>query len=80
MIIQAHGVDAGRQYWHFVEGEYAPQIAQEHLRRVQNVVRAARYLCETGDNQPTEHEAVLISTGHRGMDHRRTDVAPQDGE
>jgi hypothetical protein len=42
---------------------------------VQNVVRASRYLCEVGAGAGNEREAVKISTGHRGSDHRRTDVA-----
>lgn len=74
MILQARGVEAAKQFWAFVETEYAPQIAQEQFRRVQNVVRASRYLCEVGPGVKNEHEAVQISTGHRGVDHRRTDV------
>lgn len=74
-ILNVRGVDAARQYLAFIESEYADQIAQQQFRRVQNVVRAARYLCEVGAGTKNEVEAVKISTGHRGADHRRTDVA-----
>lgn len=73
-ILNVRGVEAARQYLAFIESEYADQIAQEQLRRVQNVVRAARYLCEVGAGAKNETEAVRISTGHRGGDHRRTDL------
>ncbi len=55
-----------------VEIEYVAQIADTRFRRVQNVVRACRFLCEQGVD--SEQEAVKISTGHRGSDHRRTDL------
>jgi len=74
-ILNVRGLDAARQYMAFIESEYADQIAQQQLRRVQNVVRAARYLCEVGAGRANEREAVKISAGHRGSDHRRTDIA-----
>jgi hypothetical protein len=74
-ILNVRGVQAARQYLAFIESEYADQIAQQQFRRVQNVVRAARYLCEVGPGADHEREAVKISTGHRGADHRRTDIA-----
>lgn len=75
IILNVRGLDAAKQYLAFIESEYADQIAQQQLRRVQNVLRAARYLCEVGAGDANEREAVKISTGHRGSDHRRTDVA-----
>jgi hypothetical protein len=77
-ILNARGLDAAKEYLAFVESEYADQIAQQQLRRVQNVVRAARYLCQVGAGAANEREAVKISTGHRGADHRRTDVVPSE--
>ena len=74
IILQVRGIEAARQYWSYIEEEYATQIADERFRRLQNVVRAGRYLCEVGPGEQHEREAVKISTGHRGMDHRRTDV------
>jgi hypothetical protein len=74
VILNARGLEAAKQYLAFIESEYADQIAQEKFRRVQNVVRAARYLCEVGAGSQNEREAVKISTGHRGADHRRTDL------
>lgn len=71
MLIRARGLAAARDYLAVVEFEYGAQIAQTRFRRVQNVVRAARFLCEHG--LEAEQEAVQISTGHRGSDHRRTD-------
>lgn len=73
-ILNVRGLEAARQYLNFVESEYADQIARDQLRRVQNVVRAARYLCQVGAGSENEREAVKISTGHRGSDHRRTDL------
>jgi len=73
-ILNVRGLDEARQYLAFIESEYADQVAQQQFRRVQNVVRAARYLCEVGVGEANEREAVKISTGHRGSDHRRTDV------
>jgi hypothetical protein len=73
-ILNVRGPDAAKQYLAFIESEYADQIAQRQFRRVQNVVRAARYLCEVGAGAANEREAVKISTGHRGTDHRRTDI------
>jgi hypothetical protein len=73
-ILNVRGLDAAKQYLAFIESEYADQIAQQQFRRVQNVVRASRYLCEVGAGDGNEREAVKISTGHRGSDHRRTDV------
>jgi len=74
IILKARGLDAAKQYLSFIESEYADQIAQQQFRRVQNVVRASRYLCEVGASAANEREAVKISTGHRGADHRRTDI------
>lgn len=74
VILKARGLEAAKQYLSFIESEYGDQIAQQQLRRVQNVVRASRYLCEVGSGAANEREAVKISTGHRGADHRRTDV------
>ena len=74
ILMQVRGLDAAKAYWSLIEEEYAEEIAQEQYRRVQNVIRAARYLCETGPGEKNEREAVKISTGHRGMDHRRTDM------
>ncbi len=74
VILNARGLEAAKQYLAFIESEYADQIAQHQFRRVQNVVRAARYLCEVGAGAENEREAVKISTGHRGADHRRTDL------
>jgi len=74
-ILNVRGLDEARAYLAFIESEYADQIARDQLRRVQNVVRAARYLCQVGVGSEHEREAVKISTGHRGSDHRRTDVA-----
>ena len=73
-ILKARGLEAARQYFSFIESEYEDQIGQEQYRRVQNVVRAARYLCEVGGGSEAEKESVKISTGHRGKDHRRTDL------
>lgn len=73
-ILNVRGLEAARQYLAFIESEYADQIAKDQFRRVQNVVRAARYLCQVGAGSDNEREAVKISTGHRGSDHRRTDV------
>ncbi len=73
-ILNVRGVDAARQYLEFIESEYADQVAKEQFRRVQNVVRASRYLCQVGAGRDNEREAVKISTGHRGSDHRRTDL------
>jgi len=78
-ILNVRGLEAARQYLAFIESEYADQIAQQQLRRVQNVVRAARYLCEVGAGAANEREAVKISTGHRGADHRRTDMVRTAG-
>ena len=72
LLMRARGADAARAYLDFVETSYAAQIAETRFRRVQNVVRAARFLCEHGLD--AEQEAVKISTGHRGSDHRRTDL------
>lgn len=74
-ILKVRGLEAAKQYLAFIESEYADQVAQQQFRRVQNVVRASRYLCEVGAGTANEREAVKISTGHRGADHRRTDVA-----
>jgi hypothetical protein len=74
-ILNVRGLEAARQYLAFIESEYADQVAHEQFRRVQNVVRAARYLCQVGAGSENEREAVKISTGHRGSDHRRTDIA-----
>ena len=79
-ILNVRGLDAAKQYLAFIESEYADQIAQQQLRRVQNVVRAARYLCEVGAGANNEREAVKISTGHRGADHRRTDIVPDEAK
>jgi hypothetical protein len=74
VIGSVRGIDAARAYLAFVEGEYAEQIAQTTFRRVQNVVRAMRFYCEGGGNAAAEREALAISIGRRGSDHRRTDV------
>ena len=71
-ILAARGQRAAREYLAFIELEYAQQLAQTHFRRVQNVIEACRYLCEHG--LEGEAEAMQISTGHRGLDHRRTDL------
>ena len=72
-LIRARGLDEGRRYWSFVETQHGREIQDTKFRRVQNVLRACRFLCETG--LEGEGEAVRISHGHRGLDHRRTDLA-----
>lgn len=69
-ILSVRGHDAARQYLEFIEGEYGTQISHEQYRRVQNVMRAARYLVQAEVSKKSLREALMISTGHRGIDHR----------
>ena len=43
--------------------EYGDQIAQQQLRRVQNVVRASRYLCEVGGGVSVPHCCLALEQG-----------------